>query len=113
MKKDNLVKILFSALFLIAVFVFSGCDDPDKLKGLNVYPEDGLSLRVGETGKFRAMVDPVTASDKRVIWKSMREDVATVDEKGVVAAIGDGLATITCETYNGKFIEYRTVTVEQ
>lgn len=112
MKNNYLIKILFPTLFLIAVFVFIGCDDPEKLKGLNVYPEEGLSIKIGTTGKFLAMVDPVTASDKRVIWESMHESVVTVTDKGEVTGIAKGVATIVCQTYNKKYMVYRTVTVE-
>lgn len=112
MKKGDLMKISISMLFLIAIFVFSGCNDPDKLKGLNVYPEEGLSLKVGTSDNFLAMVDPVTASDKRVVWESMNENVATVTDKGKVTGIAKGVATIACKTHNGEFKVYRTVTVE-
>ena len=35
-------------------------------------------------------------------WKSSNEDVATVDQKGMVTAVKKGKATITVTSTNGK-----------
>ena len=44
-----------------------------------------------------------TLDDKKIIWTSSDENVATVDENGKVVAVGPGNANITAEAINGKF----------
>ena len=63
--------------------------------------KDTLSLTVGETATLAATVEPENATDKTVTWTSSNEDVATVDEDGVVTAVAAGTATITV-TAGGK-----------
>lgn len=54
-----------------------------------------LALAPTETGTLVATVSPNNADTKTVTWVSDTEAVATVDEDGVVTAIGVGTATIT------------------
>lgn len=50
----------------------------------------------GENQTLTATITPATATVQTVTWKSSRPDVATVDENGVVHAVGPGTAVITC-----------------
>lgn len=52
----------------------------------------------GETCSLGAKVTPDNAIIKDVTWSSDDETVATVDENGVVTAVGEGRATITAVT---------------
>lgn len=54
-----------------------------------------LDLFAGESKEIKAGVLPETASNQEVIFKSSNETVATVDENGVVKAVGEGIANIT------------------
>ncbi len=66
----------------------------DEVSSLVVTPAT-LGLIKGATGKLTASVLPWTATDRTVTWTSSDESIATVDENGVVNAIGVGTATIT------------------
>ena len=44
---------------------------------------------------------PDDTTETTVMWSSSDETVATVDENGVVTAVGPGTATITATTLNG------------
>ena len=46
-------------------------------------------------------VNPSDAEDKTITWTSSDEEVATVDEKGIVTAVGGGEATIKATSSNG------------
>ena len=70
-----------------------------------------LTLTVGDEETLTATVTPDKATNKDVTWKSDNESVATVDENGVVTAVGAGTATITA-TADGKTAAC-TVTVER
>ena len=52
-------------------------------------------MEVGETQNLTVEVDPEDVTYPEVEWSSSDEDVATVDENGVVTAVGEGEVTIT------------------
>lgn len=54
-----------------------------------------LSKKVGETYQLTAIVFPQNATNKKLIWKSSDEKVATVDQNGLVRFISAGTANIT------------------
>ncbi len=64
---------------------------------------DEKLLYTGDVLTLTETVLPVDASDKSVIWESSDEDVATVDENGVVTAVARGFAVITATTVDGGF----------
>lgn len=54
-----------------------------------------LNLEEGQTGTLTATVKPDNATNKTVTWTTSDAKVATVDNNGVVTAVGKGTATIT------------------
>lgn len=60
--------------------------------------QTSATLQFGETLALTATVAPANATNKRVTWSSSNQDVATVDEDGVVTAKAAGTATITATT---------------
>ena len=54
-----------------------------------------LVLRTGGTGTLTVTVEPADATIQSLKWNSDNQAVATVDEKGVVTAVGTGSAVIT------------------
>lgn len=65
----------------------------------------------GSTETITATVAPSTAAEKRVIWVSSNDFVATVDSSGIVTAQNPGTATITAVTADGGKIATASVTV--
>lgn len=84
------------------------------------YPVQGISLnhdaktftKAGETLQLTATIYPDSATNKTVTWKSSDKTVATVDESGLVTAVGNGTADITATTEDGNFKATCQVTVE-
>ena len=84
------------------------------------YPVQGISLnhdaktfiKAGETLQLTATIYPDSATNKTVTWKSSDKTVATVDESGLVTAVGNGTADITATTEDGNFKATCKVTVE-
>ena len=75
---------------------------------VNTVPVTGITLatneeeiEVGQTLQLTATIQPENATNKEYSWSSSDEDVATVDENGLVSAIAAGLATITVTTTDG------------
>lgn len=84
------------------------------------YPVQGISLnhdaktftKAGETLQLTTTIYPDSATNKTVTWKSSDKTVATVDESGLVTAVGNGTANITATTEDGNYTATCKVTVE-
>ena len=74
--------------------------------------DNELTLTEGGTATLTATIAPADADNKKVIWSSTDEAVATV-AAGVVTAIAQGQATITVTTEDGGLTATCVVTVEQ
>lgn len=61
-----------------------------------------LTLKINQTGALTATVYPTTAVNKAITWSTSNPSVATVDQNGVVRAVGEGSCTITCTTDDGR-----------
>ncbi len=70
-----------------------------------------LSLDIDASETLTATVLPANASNVKVTWTSSDNAVATV-ENGLVKAVGEGTATITVTTEDGKFTAECVVTVK-
>lgn len=64
-----------------------------------------------ENGQVQLTATVTPETNKKVIWKSSKEDVAQVDEKGLVTAIGVGVAEITATIEGTALTATCTVTV--
>ncbi|MDE5877409.1 MAG: Ig-like domain-containing protein, partial [Muribaculaceae bacterium] len=73
---------------------------------------ESAEVEEGATLQLTATVEPEDATDKSLIWASSDEEIATVDENGLVTAVSKGEVTITVTTSNGLSTEC-TVTVKE
>ena len=62
-----------------------------------------LSLDAGYTAKLTALVTPEGAANKKVVWTSANEQVATVDDTGLVTGVNFGETVITATTEDGNY----------
>ena len=83
-------------------------------------PVEGLILNfsektiyVGQKFEMRASVNPSSASDLAVSWKSSNTDVATIDKNGLVTGIKGGVTVITATTEDGGFKDSCVVMVRE
>ena len=58
-------------------------------------------IEIGEELALAATISPANATNKAVSWASNNEEVATVDEDGIVTGLKVGQATITVTTEDG------------
>lgn len=79
--------------------------------GVNVAPASIDFAKVGDTETITATVTPDNATNKKVTFKSGDESIATVDETGLVTAVGEGTTTITVTTDDGGFTKTVNVAV--
>ena len=65
------------------------------LTGIELNTQE-TSIKKGDTAQLEVIYTPAeTTDDTTVVWSSSDEDIASVDENGVVTAKQDGTATIT------------------
>jgi uncharacterized protein YjdB len=73
-----------------------------------------LSLSTGNSPvKLAATVTPSNATNKNINWSSSDEDVAVVDDNGLVTPVGVGTANIIVTTVSGNKSATCTVTVQE
>ena len=73
---------------------------PTKVAGVTIsVPE--LKLVNKETASLTAIIDPSTAKNKKVTWKSADKSIASVDASGLVRAKAHGTTFITATTSDG------------
>ncbi|NOV01170.1 alpha-N-acetylglucosaminidase TIM-barrel domain-containing protein, partial [Paenibacillus planticolens] len=111
-------------LFMSAVNVTSQLNGFVEFEGLEVNsqgvlvtgltldkPQVTLNLDTNKSTKLNAIIAPLNASNKNVVWSSSKEEVAKVDSNGTVTAAAIGTATITATTVEGGFIATAEVKV--
>ncbi len=77
--------------------------------------ESDISLVVGETKQLAAAVAPSNATNKNVEWQIAGDstDVATIDQNGVLTAVGPGAAIVKVVTEDGGKFAQTTVKVSK
>jgi len=79
--------------------------------GISVSP-DNIFLRAENTETITAIISPSNATNKELVWSSDDEDIATVDEYGIVTGVSKGTTIITVVTVDGGYEAICEVTVE-
>ena len=111
-KLAKLAALLAAGALVFGFAACSGDDDDDvAVEGVTLNPTELTVTLGGEPVKLTAIVLPEDADNKEVLWASDNEDAATVDENGVVTAVGAGTATITVTTEDGGYTATCVVTV--
>lgn len=71
------------------------------------------TMFTGEEKQIEATVKPVTANEKKILYSSDNETVATVTETGLIKAVSAGTANITATTKDGGIEKVCKITVEE
>ena len=87
-------------LLLTLIFCLNSCEEPVVNVSSITLNSTALDLTEGDSFKLTATVSPDNATDKTVIWSSSNASIASV-EGGVVTAVKEGAATITCASKDG------------
>lgn len=74
--------------------------------------ETSKELDIIDKFQLIATIEPANATNKNIIWSSSNEEVATVNQKGLVTAKSIGETTITATTEEGNFTASATITVK-
>ncbi len=60
-------------------------------------------VKIGNEISLSAVIDPADAADKRVKWLSLDDNIVTVNQYGMVKALGVGNTKVVVETLDGGF----------
>lgn len=72
-----------------------------------------ITLKLNEQFRLTTKITPEDASNKTIIWSSSDTNVATVNEEGMVKAVGSGSATILAKSQDSGATSMCNVTVYQ
>ncbi len=86
-------------------------EKPTPVKNITINKEN-VTLKPKEAVTLTAKIEPSTATNKKVIWNSKDQKVATVTQSGKVTAKAVGTTTITATTEDGGFTATCKVTVK-
>ena len=79
-------------------------------KELHLTPET-LSLSVGETYQLEATIVPSNVANPTIQWTSSNSNIISVDNWGLITALGEGSSTITAKTIDGNITAKCVITV--
>lgn len=99
--KETFKKLNLISVVLLTVICLASCSKKEETKASKITVESiSLNTTSGEMKPQEeftlvANILPENAENKKIIWKSKNEEIATVDQKGKVTAIAEGKTTIT------------------
>lgn len=76
--------------------------EPTPATGISIIYDGKTSLYVGETIQLSATVTPEDATDKSVTWQTESSEIVSVDNTGLVTAIGVGEAWVSATNSAGQ-----------
>lgn len=116
MRKNIFSKILMAVALVVAPLAMSSCDNEDNwaaeqvvIKGEGIKNKMG-TIEIGQTLQLKAVRD-FFVNGQGLAWKSSDESVATVDQNGLVKAVGVGEVVITAYTTGAKLSDSGEVTL--
>lgn len=78
--------------------------------GISVSPTS-VNLTSGQTQQLTASISPYNATNQNITWSSSNTAVASVNQSGLVTAVGSGSTIITATSQDGGFTGQSTVNV--
>ncbi len=72
-----------------------------------------ITIKISDTFRLTAKISPDNATNQELWWSTSNSSVATVDETGLVKAVGSGNATIIVQSADSGVIDVCNVTVYQ
>lgn len=100
-------KNLILGTLVLCLFGFFSCKPKNSVKitSATISPET-VTMRAGETFRLTLNTEPSSLQGVEITWSSSNEEVATVNNLGVVTAVGEGSTNIYASvTYDGETVE--------
>ena len=97
---------LMSVMMLLAL-MWAGCNDEEPtptevlVSSLSVR---GEFIEDGGSSQMSVIVTPEDATNQKVDWSVSNQEVATIDETGVLTAVTNGIVTVTATATDGSAV---------
>ncbi|MDX2109681.1 MAG: PKD domain-containing protein [Verrucomicrobiota bacterium] len=109
---DMLAAIQQTVYEVVFTNAYSGASAADLIPVDSVtIAQSTLELTILQSGSLDVSVLPTNAANKQILWTSSDTGVATVSQKGVVLAVGNGTALITATSKGSGVTDTCTVNV--
>ena len=72
--------------------------------GIEINPKE-IAVPINKSANLKAVLSPADCSNKKVVWSSADEGIATVTAGGAVKAVSLGETVITCEAADGSGVK--------
>jgi PKD repeat protein len=95
---------------VVTTYPYSGVTASIPVTGVNIIPNT-ITTQVGQQVNINAEILPNNATNTGWQWTSSNPTVATVNNSGVLTALGQGTTTIIVETDDGNFQDNVPITV--
>jgi len=109
----NLRQLVICLLALVSLL---SCTKNDETKKVSVesikISESEISLNINDTHQIIAEVIPNNATEKTLMYRSEKEDIASVDANGIITAISEGTTAIKIQA-EGNITSILQVTVNK
>lgn len=104
--KANFIQwILLLAILIGNAGIFISCGDDDEAPVIEIakikLDQTEASVLTGEKLQLIATIEPLEATEINIKWSSSNEHIATVDERGLVTTIKQGVCDIIASTEEG------------
>ncbi len=73
--------------------------------------KESLTLEINDKYELKSIILPADASNKNIIYKSENDNIATIDEQGIITAINKGNTKIIIQSEDGNITKEVEVTV--
>ncbi|MGL4624354.1 MAG: Ig-like domain-containing protein [Culicoidibacterales bacterium] len=77
------------------------------------FEQTEMTLNLGDKVAMQPIIEPANATNQKLSWETNRADVVSVDEFGVMTAIGAGIATITAMDDEGIYAQVQITVTDQ
>ncbi|MBR3660734.1 MAG: Ig-like domain-containing protein [Bacilli bacterium] len=101
-KKIAFIVLIFAIVVLLVIFILklvnksnNNDDIEEESKSQLVISKDTLSLEVGQSYRLEAVYSLASSKELDLNWESNNENVATVNDEGLVTGMSEGTAEIT------------------
>ncbi|MGI6768795.1 MAG: Ig-like domain-containing protein [Bacilli bacterium] len=101
--------IIITILFILNSFILIGCRKPENDSTPRIeLPQETLELFLGQTAKLTPVVKN---TDENILWQTSNPQIATVDQEGMISAVGIG--TVEISAFNDEVKATLTVIVRK
>ena len=105
--KGKVIEMRLMSVWIVLTLMWVGCNDEEPtptevlVSSLSVR---GEFIEDGGSSQMSVIVTPEDATNQKVDWSVSNQEVATIDETGVLTAVTNGIVTVTATATDGSAV---------